>query len=551
MTSVASSGAPADEPEEPGGLLRRPRTRWWPFSPVVLAVVVGFAATGVLTWVTYTSYTHNEDRLLRLRAGDVGTVLTSFLPSLQTSLATAAALADATDGNTAKFGSLVAPYVGKGRLFASVSLWNVLHPLRGPVAVVGLQPALADSAYQTVAFFREASTSPKLSVVGLMRSGRLGYGFTGPVPGPYAVYGESLLKPGRYAPVANKSAFSDLNFALYLGSSVKPASLLLASVRHPPLTGSLATVRVPFGDTYFTVVVASREPLAGALPQRLPWAIAIAGVLLTLAGGALALRLIERRRGVERLADRLEEVAEENRRLYREQRTIAQTLQHALLPDVLPEFPGLQVSARYEAGVDGVDIGGDWYDLFAEDDRRLLLVIGDVSGRGLRAAATIALLRFAIHAYHAQGDEPETFLPKLSGLVSVGADRQLATVLCVSIDVGGHRISVTNAGHLPPLLVSDEGSRFIESQVGLPVGVDREAAYASTTVAAPPGATLLAFTDGLVERRGESIEVGLDRLRSVVGSNHRGLEQLMEHVVADMRDNQIDDTAIAAIRWAN
>lgn len=549
MTSVASSGGPADEPGEPGGLLRRPRGRWWPFWPVVLTVLVGLAATGAVTWVSHTSYTHNEDRLLRSRARDVATVLTSALPSLQTSLASAAVLADATGGNTQKFRAVMAPYVGKGRPFVSASLWNVVHPLRGPMAIVGLRPALEGSPYRTVAFFREASTSPKLSVVGLVGSGRIGYGFAGPVPGPYAVYAES--RPNRYTPVPNDSAFSDLNVAIYFGLSRKPADLLEASVRHLPLAGSLTTVKVPFGDSYLTVAVAARQALEGTLPERLPWAIAIAGVLLTLAGGALALRLIERRRGVERLADQLEEVAEENRRLYREQRTIAQTLQHALLPDTLPEFPGLEVSVRYEAGVEGVDVGGDWYDLIALDDRRLLLVVGDVSGRGLRAAATMALLRFAIHAYRAQGDDPATFLPKLSGLVSVGADRQLATVLCVLIDVAGRQISVTNAGHLPPLLVSGEGSQFIETQVGLPVGVDRDATYASTTVSAPPGATLLAFTDGLVERRGESIEVGLTRLRSAVGSNHRGLEQLVEHVVDDMRDDATDDTAIAAIRWTS
>jgi serine phosphatase RsbU (regulator of sigma subunit) len=549
MTSAATSGGPADEPEGPGGLLRRRRGRWWPFSPVVLTIVIGLAATAALTWVSYTSYNHNEDRLLRLRARDVASVLTSALPSLQTSLASGAVLADATGGNAQKFRNLMAAYVGQGRPFVSASLWNVVHPLRGPMAVVGLPPALQDSPSRTVAFFREASTSTKLSVVGLVGSGRLGYGFTGPVPGPYAVYAES--RPNRYTPVPNNSAFSDLNVAIYFGLSPKPADLLEASVRHLPLPGSLTMVRVPFGDSYLTVAVAARQALEGTLPERLPWAIAIAGALLTLAGGALALRLIERRRGVERLADQLEEVAEENRRLYREQRTIAQTLQHALLPDTLPEFPGLEVSVRYEAGVEGVDVGGDWYDLIALDDRRLLLVVGDVSGRGLRAAATMALLRFAIHAYRAQGDDPATFLPKLSGLVSVGADRQLATVLCVLIDVAGREISVTNAGHLPPLLISDDGSRFIESQVGLPVGVDRDATYASTTVSAPSGATLLAFTDGLVERRGESIEVGLSRLRSVVGSNHRGLEQLVEHVVDDMRDDATDDTAIAAIRWTS
>ena len=79
----------------------------------------------------------------------------------------------------------------------------------------------------------------------------------------------------------------------------------------------------------------------------------------------------------------------------------------------------MEASARYEAGVEGVDIGGDWYDAIAVDDERLLLVVGDVSGRGLRAATTMAELRYGIHAYAAQGDQPATILTKLNELVSV------------------------------------------------------------------------------------------------------------------------------------
>lgn len=556
--SVASGGTPGapaaragenDAPESPPPS-RRGR---WPFWPVAVVLSVGLVATGVLTWVSETSYQNNENRLLGLRAHDVGAVLTSALPGIQTPLASAAALADATRGNAVRFRRLIAPYVGSApqHQFMSVSLWNVRRTPPVPVAVVGPPPSLPRRSARTVKFFRRASAAHKLSVIGLPRHGRLGFAFTGQASGPYAAYGESALPRHHYQPSANNSSFADLDYALYLGFGTQPRNLLVASVRRLPLSGHMTTVRAPFGDTYFTVVVAARQPLAGSLPQRIPWVIAIVGTLLTLAAGGLATGLIARRRSVERLADQLEQVADENRRLYGEQRTIAQTLQHALLPGVLPQFPGLQVSARYEAGVEGVDIGGDWYDLIPLDDHRLLLVVGDVSGRGLRAATTMALLRFAIHAYRSQGDDPTTFLPKLSGLVSVGIDGQLATVLCALIDVSTRQISITNAGHLPPLLLSAEDSHFIESQVGLPVGVDRQATYSSTTVSAPPGATLLAFTDGLVERRGESIEVGLERLRAKVQTDHMGLDQLVTQILDDMREDAADDTAVAAIRWMN
>ena len=98
-------------------------------------------------------------------------------------------------------------------------------------------------------------------------------------------------------------------------------------------------------------------------------------------------------------------------------------------------------------------------------------------------------------------------------------------------------------------MISGQGAEFLHTEVGLPVGVDHEATYTSTRMSAPPRSTLLAFTDGLVERRGESIEVGLERLRSHVMSNHISLDQLLGRVLSGMREDSPDDTAIAAIRW--
>ena len=187
----------------------------------------------------------------------------------------------------------------------------------------------------------------------------------------------------------------------------------------------------------------------------------------------------------------------------------------------MPKIHGVEASARYETGVKGVDVGGDWYDLIALDDRRLLLVVGDVSGRGLRAAATMAALRFAIHAYAAQNDPPDAILTKLSKLVNVRRSGQLATILCALVDVEAHRLTVTSAGHLPPLLISNGTGTFVQSEVGVPIGVRSGAKYTSTSIDTPPAATLLAFTDGLVERRGESIDAGLARLQRAASTQPR------------------------------
>jgi serine phosphatase RsbU (regulator of sigma subunit) len=532
-----------------------PHGRGWPFWSAVAVAVVGLLVTAGLIVVSSILYTNNQHRLLKLRTRGIGSVLTAAVPSVQTSVASTATFAEATGGDARKFEKFASQYVGQagGRPFASMSLWRVDHPERGPTTVVGAKPLLATSMVKAPAVFARAAATHKLTVLDLLggKPPSIGYAFVEPgTNGPYAVYAESALPAKRYSATQSDSSFNDLNYALYLGKNPTAQTLLVTSAPRVPLPGHRAVVTIPFGDSFLTVRATARSSLAGSLPRDLPWLIGIVGALLTLGAAALTIRLIQRRRRTEQLADRLERVAEENRRLYAEQRGIAQTLQQALLPAELPQLQGLQASARYEAGVEGVDIGGDWYDAISLEGNRMLLVVGDVSGRGLHAATTMAALRYAIHAYAAQGDEPGTILTKLNKLVSVKSSGQLATVLCALVDPEARELTITSAGHLPPLLISDGRGEFVKTDVGLPIGVDRHASYTSSTVTVSPGATLLAFTDGLVERRGESIDVGLGRLREHATSNHATLDELLTRVVSNLRqDGADDDTAIAGIRW--
>ncbi len=527
----------------------------WPYWVAAAVCVVGLIATGVLVWISASTYTNNENRLISLRARDAGALLSGALISVETPLASAAALADATHGDVAKFRSFVARSVGpqgKGS-YVSASLWRLGAGQPQELVSVGEPPVLASSPARLASFFASASRTGALAVTGLLSrpQPRLGYAFTSPgLTGHYVAYAESALPASRRSRFQSSSSFADLYYALYLGRSQSNANLLVSDLTRLPIHGRHASVVIPFGNNALTFVVTPRHPLAGSFAQRLPWVVAIVGLLLSLGAGALTARLIDRRTQAERLARSLELIADENRRLYSEQRTIAQTLQHALLPERLPKVRGVETSARYETGVEGVDIGGDWYDLIALDDSRLLLVVGDVSGHGVRAAATMAALRFAIHAYAAQNDPPDAILTKLSKLVNVGRSGQLATILCALVDVEGHRLTVTSAGHLPPLLISDGTGTFVKSEVGVPIGVRGGARYASTSIDAPPAATLLAFTDGLVERRGESIDAGLARLMRAASNNHVSLDELVGRVLDDLRlGGGDDDTAIAALRW--
>jgi serine phosphatase RsbU (regulator of sigma subunit) len=488
---------------------------------------------------------------------ELGDVLAEALPSDQTPLASATALADATGGDVQKFKQFVASYVGSpsSSRFVSISLWDLGAIEHGPIAVVGIPPALAASLPQARAFFARATRTRSLSVIGLLAPPmpRVGYAVTASEPNRrFAAYGEKALPANRRSRLERNSAFSDLDYAIYLGPTEHPQNLLVTSLKQLPVRGRQAQERVPFGDTVLTMVVAPRQALGGTFPQQLPWIIAIVGVLLTAGGGVLTVRLLQRRRAAEEMADRLERAVGENRRLYAEQRDISQTLQHALLPEQLPQIRGAQASARFEPGEQGLEVGGDWYDLIPVDDQRLLMVVGDVTGRGLRAATTMASLRYSIHAYAAESDSPATILTKLSRLLSVTSGGQLATVLCTLVDVGSRTVTVTSAGHLPPLLICGDDGDYVESEIGLPIGVQAGAEYRSTVVSAEPAATLLAFTDGLVERRGETLDSGLARLRDVATASDAELPELLSKLVSELRSGPSDDdTAIVGIRWTD
>jgi Stage II sporulation protein E (SpoIIE) len=432
-----------------------------------------------------------------------------------------------------------------------VTLWRLGSNGARLLATVGPAPVLAASPQRAAAFFTRAATNAQLDVTLLQGPRpRLGYAFTSPgLTGHFVAYGESALPANRRSKLASNSSFTDLHYALYLGRGQNSSQLLVTDLKQLPISGRHASTTITFGDSAFTFVVSAKHPLEGTFAQRLPWLIAIVGILLSVGAAVLTGRLIGRRNQAERLARSLERIADENRRLYAQERTIAQTLQHALLPEALPHIPGVETGARYEAGVEGVEVGGDWYDLIGLEGRRLLLVVGDVSGRGLRAAATMAQLRFAIHAYAAQDDPPAVILSKLSRLVNVNTSGQIATILCALVDVERRHVTVTSAGHLPPLLVSDGSGAFIHGEVGVPIGVRSGVRYTSTAVDAPPAATLLAFTDGLVERRGETIDTGLARLERVATSQPADLDELLDRLVTDLRGDGSDDTAIAGLRW--
>lgn len=524
----------------------------WRPSPAALSVILaGLLVTAALTLTALALYNHDEDRLLKARGRELGLLLSSAVGNVQTPLASAAALADATDANRQKFDELLGPYVGKGKQFVSISLWR--NGATEPLAVVGVPPALTGERAYEHSFFAGATRTPLLSVSRILSPAhpRLGYAYR--VPGSrhgFFVYAEDMLPAGRHSRLQSNTAFSSLNYALYLGTRARRSDLLVTNLSKLPATGRRASDLVPFANTHLLLIVTAIGSLAGSFFHDLPVIIAIVGLLLATLAAVLTDRLANRRRRAEELAALLDEVAEENRKLYTEQRSIAQQLQHALLPDTIPAFDGLDVSARYVPGISGIDVGGDWYDLLEAGPGLVILVVGDVSGRGLHAATTMAFLRNSIIAFASQPGDPAIVLSKLSRLVSGREHDYFATVLCALVDIEAHEMTLVSAGHLQPLVIEDGKARFAEIPVGAPIGATSDSEYRQATIPLAPGATFIAFTDGLVERRGETLDVGLERLRAAAGADDLPLEQLVSNVLEELSHaDGHDDTAILAVRW--
>jgi serine phosphatase RsbU (regulator of sigma subunit)/anti-sigma regulatory factor (Ser/Thr protein kinase) len=234
-----------------------------------------------------------------------------------------------------------------------------------------------------------------------------------------------------------------------------------------------------------------------------------------------------------------------------EQRVVTEIMQRTLLPDALPQLPGLRMSAKYLPAGSGVRIGGDWYDVFHLDSGRLVFVIGDVVGRGVLAASVMAEIRTGLRAYLMEGHELPTVMSLLNDLlVSMGRDRS-ATAAILELDQERAELEAVSAGHPPALLLHPDGdAQFLAPLQGLPLGVSADAVYSRGRYPFPVGSALLLYTDGLVERRDESIDAGFLRLRDVgLAAAAASGEPLAERVYASLIDSasREDDIALLAI----
>ncbi|MER7967124.1 SpoIIE family protein phosphatase [Streptomyces ardesiacus] len=250
-------------------------------------------------------------------------------------------------------------------------------------------------------------------------------------------------------------------------------------------------------------------------------------------------------------------LALDNARLYERQRKVSETMQRHLLPQ-LPRVPDLQMTARYVPAPDASQVGGDWYDAFVLPDGATALVIGDVVGHDLEAAADMAQLRNMLRAYaFSQQKPPSKIVEWLDQAAMQLSGSDMATLVLARLTRGGPlgwELTWTNAGHPPPLLITREGAtQYLTDAHGMLLGTGWAEPRPDVSLLLPPGATLLLYTDGLIEEPGASLDDGLDRLsRQAAALSHHPLDTFTDELLARARPaaNE-DDIALLALRTAH
>ncbi|NHC46710.1 SpoIIE family protein phosphatase [Motilibacter sp. K478] len=254
-------------------------------------------------------------------------------------------------------------------------------------------------------------------------------------------------------------------------------------------------------------------------------------------------------------------LALDNARLYRQQRRVAEELQRAMLT-APPEPDHMQVVVRYSPAAEATQVGGDWYDAFVQPDGATVLVIGDVIGHDVVAAAAMGQVRGIVRTVGAEGsDSPAEILRRADRVMHTLQVGTTATAVVARLEQtaderarGVSRLRWSNAGHPPPMVVNPDGTvvPLVGLEADLLLGIMPDAQRVESEVTVDRGSTVLLYTDGLVERRGQSLDAGLVQLRdtlAALAAEGVGLDELCDRALARMLPRQPeDDVALVAVR---
>lgn len=238
-------------------------------------------------------------------------------------------------------------------------------------------------------------------------------------------------------------------------------------------------------------------------------------------------------------------------RQYDREHTIATALQRGLLPE-LPRLAMADVCARYHPAAAGTQIGGDWYDVVALPQDRIGVAVGDVAGHSIEAAAVMGQVHSALRALARREEDPGTVITGLNAMAHDFTGMETTTLFYGVWDPARSALEYVSAGHLPPLISTPNGRvrALHATPPHVPIHVCPDTTYITTEAELHPGETLLAYTDGLVERRTEPLDAGIGRLARALASGPRGsLDALCDSVLARLHaPEQHDDTVLVALR---
>lgn len=526
------------------------RHRRW--AKVAAVLVVGLVITALATVGTQVLHNQTENRLLKQHTREAATVFDVSIARNQSGLSSGARLVS-NGFDPDEFRAVMEPLTGTGQPFAGVTVWlmdaaapRLVYSLGQPL---DLSTAPADRVNDVLG--RAVATPGRMSIVGFLADTprRIGYAFVAPAATiRYAVYAEGALPANAKGVTRSDEAFRELDFALYLGEETSDR-LVISSVSSLPISSRKAVVTTAFGDSRLVLVTTPRDHLAGTFSMLLPWLVLALGLAVTLSSATVADRMLRRR-------DEAFALAEENSRLYGEQRQIAETLQRSLLPQKVSGPPGATVTARYwPAGVASA-VGGDFYDLFPLDDRRWALVIGDVCGKGIEAAALTSVARHTIRAAAQHVTSPSEVLRWVHQAVLAYDPTTFCTacygVMTVNADGHPERFEFALGGHAQPLLASSDGSVRSIGISGTLLGMVPAPTFADDVVELRSGDMLLLFTDGLTDApAGEAMEVEELQLllkEGRAGSPNELAERIRTLIDARRPVGGGDDTALLIVK---
>ena len=231
----------------------------------------------------------------------------------------------------------------------------------------------------------------------------------------------------------------------------------------------------------------------------------------------------------------------DNARLYRRERATALTLQRSLLPQDVHRTLGVQIASRYLPSSVASEVGGDWFDVVPLVGGRVALVVGDVMGHGIRAAATMGQLRTVARTLATLDMEPDQVLTHLDEAALASGEAQFATCVCAVYDPADRSCALACAGHLPPVLLSPDGTtELVRAPAGVPLGVGGFE-FESTYFTVPENGILVMYTDGLVERRGADIDDGIELLRRTLAASDGSLQETCDAVLSALVPEVAED----------